>query len=189
MGGEQSSLSKVWSAVSWWLPGWEDDLEKDKIGLTSRQRKSVVQMWTEVNKNKIYIGCQIFVKLFIKYPETRQMFPSLRKLTFDETFAKSPKLRAHSGRFMGLLSTCIENINEPEMFEQLLIGLATSHHRFKVKTTDFQALGPLIDDAFEESLGGEFSKERRIAWNIFAEYMFNIINTELLAIESQHEEM
>ncbi|XP_071960959.1 cytoglobin-2-like [Antedon mediterranea] len=186
MGGEQSYLGKLWSAIRWFT-GWEDDQERDVIGLTSRQRKSIRQMWTEINKDKINVGIGIFVKLFTEYPEARQLFPALRKLTFDENFGKSPKLKAHSGRFMGLLSTCVENIEDPEVFEQLLVGLAASHFKLKVETSHFKALGPIMIETFSTHLGREFTSERGASWDIFQGYMFKIITTELQSIgEEQH---
>lgn len=79
---------------------------------------------------------------------------------------KDKRLKAHATNVAYTLTMMVENIDEPEIFAEMVDKLAKSHKRKGVVTSHFQNLRKVLFSLLVDSLGTEMMNETAInAWS------------------------
>lgn len=74
---------------------------------------------------------------FTGYPEYQKMFRSFADIPLAELH-KSKRLIAHGYTVMTSLTALVENLDDPEVLNELLHTVGRNHGRRKVKVGDFE---------------------------------------------------
>lgn len=78
-----------------------------------------------------------FFRLFKKYPEAQSLFRTMKDLNLEQ-LEKSPKLTAHAFRVLAAIQNLIENLEDPEVFVEMLKNIARSHGDTGVTKKNFE---------------------------------------------------
>ena len=93
------------------------------------------------------------------------MFP-FRDVSNIEMLVKDRRLKAHATNVAYTMTMMVENIDEPEIFLEMVDKLARSHKRKGVVTTHFQNLKKVLFTLLVDALGIEIMNESAIiAWS------------------------
>ena len=115
----------------------------------------------------------LFLRFFIQNPEYIPLFP-FRDCRNVETMVKDKRLKAHATNVAYTLTMMVENIDEPEIFLEMVDKLAKSHKRKGVVTSHFQNLRKVLFSLLSDALGTEVMNETAInawskAWEVIIE--------------------
>ncbi len=67
----------------------------------------------------------------------KQLFLTMKQIDDLETLIASPKLKAHALRVVSAINNLIENLDDPDVFVEMLKNLARSHKANNVTKTHF----------------------------------------------------
>ena len=119
---------------------------------TQKEKEIILETWGNVNNNKVEKGVQIFLKIFEKKPDAKQLFP-FRDLTGDD-LTSNTTFRLHARRFMDAIQNTVEHLDALDVScGPTLILLGKRHVWIK----ELKSAGYM--EAFVESVASVFEKE------------------------------
>ncbi|XP_072044577.1 globin-like isoform X2 [Amphiura filiformis] len=140
--------------------------------LTKQQKTHIRDTWALLyaKENRMKLGVDIFVCFFTTHPDYRKLFRAFRDEDDIQALAKTPKLKAHAFRVLSAINNLLEQLDDPEVFVEMVKNLARSHHGRNVGAATFNDLGPVLLTSFGKSIGDKFTKKASDAW--LAAYTF-----------------
>lgn len=166
----------------------DDDVIDETTGLTKQQKALIKKSWTYVLEDKLRIGVIIFIKLFKAFPASQQLFEKLKDYTDFEELARNKKMKAHATRVMAALTSLVENIDQPDILDELLRNTSVTHYRMRMPPHYFEDLGGVIIEALVENLGDKFTPKTKEAWLIYYGYMCRIMLEEMEELEPSNDD-
>ncbi|KAH7643587.1 globin 1 [Dermatophagoides farinae] len=120
--------------------------------LTEKDTEIIQKTWTMVRADSIQAGVDLFRKFFEANPDYVKLFP------FDnhediEAVLKSSTLKMHAGRVMTALSSIVDNLNDPIMFEENLQKIIISHVQRNIELKQFENLKLALVQLLMDKLG------------------------------------
>lgn len=108
--------------------------------------------------------CRLLFSLFEANPTYQNFFtfrdvPSLDQLRLDK------RLKAHVRNVMYTIAMVVDNLDDPEVAQEMLDKIARSHIRRKVNEQHFDRLKSVLLGLLTDSLGSELMNQKAvIAW-------------------------
>lgn len=95
------------------------------------------------------------------------------------------KLMTHGTYVMYTLGMLVDNLENPELLEQMLIRLARNHYRRKINITAFEQLKDAFLEQLLDKIGPEiFNKKATQAWRKTFEHILNVLDREFNHLDS-----
>ena len=129
------------------------------------QEKTIIkQQWRVLSPDMKEIGAKVFLEIFKKYPEVKQLFPC-RNIA-DEQLMSSKVFKGHAYVFMQAIGAVVENIDDVEKaMSNALIFLGKQHVTFTgVHQVYFDEFTSVISNVWREKLGSSYTPESAKAW-------------------------
>lgn len=83
-----------------------------------------------------------------------------------------PTFREHATKFMGVLASLVDNLEDPHEVDEALLLLGAKHATFNGYHPEyFISFGKCMLDAWEMELGEEFIAEVRESWRLLFDYI------------------
>ena len=131
----------------------------------SDQEKTIVkQQWSTLSPDTKEIGAKVFLEIFRKYPEVKQMFP-FRNIA-DDDMMSSMVFKGHTLIFMQAIGAVVENIDDVDnAMSSALIFLGKQHVTFTgMDQVYFDEFTSVISNVWREKLGPSYTTESAKAW-------------------------
>lgn len=119
------------------------------------------------NKNLIFFRNinVLFIRFFEANPDYVKVFP-FDDLEDLEEILKSSSLKMHAGRVMTALSSIVDNINDPIIFQENLQKIIASHVERKIELKQFENLKMALVRLLIDKLGDDImNDEAKEAWS------------------------
>jgi len=132
----------------------------------------IASSWTELVKKSDYaeIGSRIYGS--VKANEVLEPMFRFTNQTIQGT------------KFVDMLSSIVENINNPQTIFEKVNELAPMHHRKGVKSAHMPIMKGIIVSLLKHVLGDEFTKEDEEAWDWIWQYLSQILEQSLQDVGS-----
>lgn len=120
-----------------------------------------------LNKNLIFFWNinVLFIRFFEANPDYVKVFP-FDDLEDLEEILKSSSLKMHAGRVMTALSSIVDNINDPIIFQENLQKIISSHVERKIELKQFENLKMALVRLLIDKLGDDImNDEAKKAWS------------------------
>jgi len=98
--------------------------------LTAHEKEIVRKTWALASKDVNATGLALFKQFFEDNPTYQSYFPFRDVKTWEE-LSKDKRLKAHAANVLYYLSMLIDNLDDPEVFVEMVEKLARSHIRKK----------------------------------------------------------
>ncbi len=92
-----------------------------------------------------------YAKIFLAYPQLRDLFPV--------------QMDVQRARLLGAIVTAIQNLEDPERFEEYLRALGRDHRKFHVSPEHYDAVGAALLESLRTCAGENWSVEYDQAWS------------------------
>ena len=144
------------------------DNRTDKVrfsqSFTEQEKIIVKQQWRTLSPDTKEIGAKVFMEIFKKYPEVKQMFPF--RNTPDDRLVSSKVFNAHAVIFMRAIGAVVENIDDVEnAMSNALIFLGKQHVAFTgMDQFYFDEFTCVISNVWREKLGASYTSDSARAW-------------------------
>ncbi|XP_043202165.1 myoglobin-like isoform X2 [Amphibalanus amphitrite] len=123
-------------------------------------------VWQQVKPKKVHHGVEVLVKLFDKYPETKDRFPRL-DVSSPEAMRGNVRMQAHAGRVVSQLGALIEDLDNMSLVNETIYLLGENHNKRKVQAKDFEKFNTVFIEYLKETLGGAFAADAEAALSKF----------------------
>ena len=145
-------------------PAFTDRFREPDIIISEEEKSIIRRQWKVLSLDMKGTGSTIFLRIFEEHPEIKQLFSYTN--VGDELLPKSSRLSTHAYRFMQVIGTVVDNIDEIEVkVAGALLALGKQHIHFTgFKPLYIQAFYDAILHVWKEVLGVEFTLECAIAW-------------------------
>ncbi|XP_071491972.1 globin C, coelomic-like [Diadema antillarum] len=177
-----SFLKQAWAAITSFFGSFlsgDDDTPDENTGLTKQQKNLIQKSWNLVLEDKLNVGIALFINLFKAYPSSQDMFEKLRDITDFNELARNKKMKAHALRVMAAFNSMVENIDQPDILDELLRNTANTHYKLRMPAHYFEDLGGVLLDTLGNHFGDKFTPKMREAWTTFYTYMTRILLEEM----------
>ncbi|VVD04512.1 hemoglobin-3-like isoform X2 [Leptidea sinapis] len=138
-----------WLSYLWW--GGNPDVKNPISGLTRREVYAVQQSWAPVYADAVTNGTELLRRLFNAYPETKEFFKMIKKLS-EEEYTSNFQFKAHVINLMSALNLAVANLNQPEVVAAMMNKLGESHRKRSIQEKHFHGLKEVIVKMFIEVL-------------------------------------
>ncbi|XP_060946107.1 cytoglobin-1-like [Limanda limanda] len=156
--------------------GEVDHLEKPSP-LTDKERLMIRDSWTKVFQNCDDAGVAILVRLFVKFPSSKQFFSQFRHIEEAEELERSAQLRKHARRVMTAIDSLVGSLDDPDKMTSVLKLVGTAHAvRHKVEPKYFKILCDVILEVLGEAFPEVVTPEVAAAWNKLMDTLYCGIN-------------
>ncbi|EKX39126.1 hypothetical protein GUITHDRAFT_143733 [Guillardia theta CCMP2712] len=132
----------------------------------------IASSWTELVKKSDYaeIG--------------RRIYGSVKANDTLEPLFRFTNQTVQGTKFVDMLSSIVENINNPQTIFEKVNELAPMHHRKGVKAAHMPIMKGIIVSLLKHVLGDEFTNEDEEAWNWIWQYLTQILDQSLQDVGS-----
>ncbi|KAH9413073.1 globin 1 [Dermatophagoides pteronyssinus] len=133
--------------------------------LTEKDKEIIQKTWALVRVDSIQAGIELFRRFFEANPDYVKVFP-FDDLEDLEEILKSSSLKMHAGRVMTALSSIVDNINDPIIFQENLQKIISSHVERKIELKQFENLKMALVRLLIDKLGDDImNDEAKEAWS------------------------
>ena len=131
----------------------------------------VRKTWKILSNNMPTIGAKIFLEIFTRVPQIKQIFP-FREVT-GQAMLNDPHFKGHASRFMQAVGATVDNLHKlEEAMAPLLFGLGQQHINFTgFDVNYFDIFVPSIMAVWQSELGARFTPEVSQVWKRMFEFM------------------
>ena len=128
------------------------------------QKRLVKESWILLDNNYVEKGMDIFLRIFKKRPDAKQLFP-FRDLEGDELL-KDTRFRGHSKRFMSAVGSTVVHLDALDVScVPTLVQLGRRHAMLTNFLNSYMdTFVEAIEEVFENELGPAQTPEVRDAW-------------------------
>ncbi|KAK5914291.1 hypothetical protein CgunFtcFv8_008745 [Champsocephalus gunnari] len=155
----------------------EGDYLERPSPLTDKEKVMIQDSWAKVYENCEDTGVAILIRLFVKFPSSRQYFSQFKHIEEPEELERSAQLRKHANRVMNGLNTLVESLDNSEKVASVLKLLGKAHAlRHKVEPVYFKILSGVILEVLGEAFSEVVTPEVAAAWTKLLATMYCGIN-------------
>lgn len=120
------------------------DAPHERTGLSPREVKLVQDSWHAFCRDNREYGVVLFLSMFVKHPEYLRLFPNYRGKPMG-TLKDDPVFRAHGCAIGFHLTSMVDSLNDPDIFEVLARKNGARHLKFKsVTPAHFEGMGACL---------------------------------------------
>jgi NAD(P)H-flavin reductase/hemoglobin-like flavoprotein len=109
------------------------------------------ESWTLVEEQQDRLAGYFYARIFLHHPQVRDLFP----VTMD----------VQRARLLGAIVTAIQNLDDPERFEEYLRSLGRDHRKFYVEPAHYDVVGRALMESLRMFAGEQWSIEYDQAWS------------------------
>jgi NAD(P)H-flavin reductase/hemoglobin-like flavoprotein len=109
------------------------------------------ESWTLVEEQQDRVASYFYARIFLAYPQLRDLFPV--------------QMDVQRARLLGAIVTAIQNLDDPERFEDYLRALGRDHRKFHVSPEQYDAVGAALLESLRAFAGERWSLEYDQAWS------------------------
>lgn len=152
--------------------------EQEKAAPLTDQDKDLIQdTWTIVFQNSEAAGVAVLIRLFVKFPSSKQYFKDFKHMEDPEEMAQSTQFRKHAVRVINAINTLVENIHDANKVASVLKMVAKAHAlRHKVDPVYFKSLGGVILEVLVEAFPDTFNPaEVQGAWSKLMDVLYTSV--------------
>jgi NAD(P)H-flavin reductase/hemoglobin-like flavoprotein len=118
--------------------------------VSSNLSRLLKESWTLVEEHQDRVAGYFYARVFLSHPQVRDLFPV--------------HMDVQRARLLGAIVTAIQNLEDPERFEDYLRGLGRDHRKFHVTPEHYDVVGGALIEALRTFGGSEWSVEYDQAW-------------------------
>src|SRR2546430_1500222 len=108
------------------------------------------ESWTLVEEDQDRVAGYFYARVFLSNPQLRDLFPV--------------QMDVQRARLLGAIVTAIQNLEDPERFEDYLRSLGRDHRKFHVTPEHYDVIGAALIEALRAFAGEQWSIEYDQAW-------------------------
>ncbi len=108
------------------------------------------ESWTLVEENQDRVAGYFYARVFLSHPQVRDLFPV--------------QMDVQRARLLGAIVTAIQNLEDPERFDEYLQSLGRDHRKFHVSPEHYDVVGAALLEALRAFGGEDWSIEYDQAW-------------------------
>ncbi len=116
----------------------------------SNLQRILKESWTLVEEQQDKLASHFYARIFLAHPEVRDLFPI--------------HMDVQRARLLGAIVTAIQNLDDPERFDEYLRSLGRDHRKFYVVPAHYDVVGLALIETLREFAGEEWSPEYDQAW-------------------------
>ncbi|OTF78604.1 cytoglobin-1-like protein [Euroglyphus maynei] len=133
--------------------------------LTEKDKENIQKTWALVRVDSVQAGIELFRRFFEANPDYVKVFPFDDCKDLNEIL-KSSTLKMHAGRVMTALSSIVDNLNDPILFQENLGKIITSHVERNIELRQFENLKMALVGLLIDKLGNDImNDETKEAWS------------------------
>jgi len=125
------------------------------LTLDSYEIDQLKAVWRLLAPDQLTHGVEILIKLFERYPETKAFFARL-DTSSNDGMRRSTRFRAHSGRIIGAWGGLVKNLENQQMFDEMIFLLGENHNRRHMVPADFRKFTNVLIDYLKWSQGAKY---------------------------------
>ncbi|XP_072225394.1 cytoglobin-1 [Leuresthes tenuis] len=162
--------------------GEVDHLERPSP-LTDKEKVLVQDSWAKVYQNCDDVGVAILVRLFVKFPSSKQYFSQFKHMEDPEELEQSSQLKKHARRVMSAINTLVESLDNSDKVASVLKVVGKAHAlRHKVDPVYFKIISGVILEVLGEEYPDVVTPEVASAWT-------KVLATICCSIKAVYEEV
>jgi NAD(P)H-flavin reductase/hemoglobin-like flavoprotein len=108
------------------------------------------ESWTLVEEYQDRVASYFYARIFLSNPQLRDLFPV--------------QMDAQRARLLGAIVTAVQNLDDPERFDDYLRSLGRDHRKFHVSPEHYSVVKSALLDALRAFAGEHWSIEYDQAW-------------------------
>jgi NAD(P)H-flavin reductase/hemoglobin-like flavoprotein len=116
----------------------------------SNLQRILKESWTLVEEQQDKLAAYFYAGIFLANPQLRDLFPM--------------HMDVQRARLLGAIVTAIQNLDDPERFEEYLRSLGRDHRKFRVEPEHYEVVGGALIGALRTFAGEGWSVEYDQAW-------------------------
>lgn len=101
-----------------------------RLPLNARQVFKLKKSWKGIKRNMEATGLEMFVRMFKKHEDAKQLFKNFRNLKTEDELRMSEALEKHGGKVMAVIDETISNIENVDCILGVLNTAGIMHGRF-----------------------------------------------------------
>lgn len=164
-----------WLKFTLWGNSYSD-IVNEVTGLSERDIDNIRHSWSNVYKNKLAFGMDVFIRLFQEFPDTKNFFKSFLNVP-NEDLPKTAQFKAHVINFMNGFNSVIMEIHNPDVSAALCMKIGTTHGSRLIKEEHFEVTKKIIYKLLSEEL--KLDEATLISWERFINFIYRNIYPEL----------
>ena len=189
---ERYSVSK--KTLSYKTKVFIDRFREPAIVITEKQKSIVKRQWRVLSIDKKRTGTAVFMKIFIEYPELKELFPY--KDTEKKRLPSDSAFKGHAIKFMHAVGAAVENIDDLEnAMSTTLLNLGKHHFGCTgFRPIYFEIFYRAIAKVWKESLGICYTNESEEAWRQVLVFMmeqlkkgYHLASIEQVTLNGQND--
>lgn len=121
------------------------------------------ESWALVEDREDQLANCFYAKIFLAHPQLRDLFPV--------------HMDVQRARLLTAIVTAVQNLDDPERFEDYLRALGRDHRKFHVSQEQYAAVGAALLDTLSTFAGERWSPEYQQAWSD----AYGVISAKMIA--------
>lgn len=148
------------------------DEADQNTGLTTRQKKVILENWRVVQQNIVQNGVDFFIEFFKAHPTYQKQFKSFADVPMED-LGSNQKVRAHASGVMYAISSLVDTMDDVGCLKELLLSTGRRHGARNTTMGEFENLPVVFVNFLQMKLGSSFTPFARKAW----EDVFKVMNS------------
>uniref|UniRef100_A0AC35U4R9 GLOBIN domain-containing protein n=1 Tax=Rhabditophanes sp. KR3021 TaxID=114890 RepID=A0AC35U4R9_9BILA len=143
--------------------------------LTVGHRNTIKNSFAIFQKNGVPNAHNVFLRMFVEYPDYKNVWPQFKTMTEDE-LKSTPMLWRHATAFVYGLERVIKTMDDDEMMILMISSTAAQHKKWGLNGNHFSTMVHLITDILMEEKGEPDEKYAIMeAWESFYDVLGTLV--------------
>ncbi|CAL8101769.1 unnamed protein product [Orchesella dallaii] len=148
--------------------------------LNSSEEKTVQDTWALISPDLKKNGVGVFLRFFTDYPIYQKSFRSFANVPFDD-LPQNKRFQAHAFTVMNAIDGMVNNLDDPEMLDEMLLRTGINHGKRKLTGEAFEEFQLSFMGYLESTLKEKWSPETKSAWELVVTLIIQKIKEGLQA--------
>jgi len=135
--------------------------------LSPSEEKLIKDTWSLISSDLKGNGSQVFVRFFTDYPKYQQSFKSFAKVPFED-LPTNKRFLAHAFTVISAVDGMVENIDDPEMLDEMLLKTGINHGKRKINGEAFDEFQISFMAFLKTALKDKWTSKAEEAWGTVA---------------------
>ncbi|CAG5122945.1 unnamed protein product [Candidula unifasciata] len=145
--------------------------EEDVTVFSDTQIDTIRSTWPLLSRDGVRVGVEVFMRIFRETPSIRRLFESLGSKDIDN-LQHYPVFQDHALKFMKVLESLVQNMEDPEVIQPHLVALGVRHAAIDGYHPEyFRVYSKCLLEVWEMELGEEFISEVKECWKHVIKYI------------------
>jgi len=131
--------------------------------LTPSEEKLIRDTWALISSDLKGNGSNVFIRFFTDYPKYHKAFKSFANVPFED-LPKNKRFLAHSFTVISAVDGLVDNIDDPEMLDEMLLKTGINHARRKIAGDAFDEFQISFLGFLETTLKEKWTSEAEEVW-------------------------